>query len=223
MDVMLFRQALAKFALGLTATMLLLFVPAGTLAYWNAWLFIGLLFIPMFIAGLFLMARHPDLLRKRLRMKEAQAAQRRVILLSGLLFLAGFALCGLNHRFQWLVLPKWAVAMASVIFLLAYLLYAQVLRENAYLSRTVEIQEGQRVIDTGLYGIIRHPMYAATILLFLSMPLVLGSVQAFVLFCAYPLLLARRIENEEKVLEEGLPGYADYKRRVKYRIIPLIW
>lgn len=223
MNSQLFAQALVKFLFGLSATWLLLFLPAGTLAYWNGWLLILLLFVPMFIAGLVLMVKKPDLLRKRLKMREEQAAQKTVILLSGMVFLCGFVICGLNHRYAWIVMPGWAVFAASVVFLLAYVLYAEVLRENAYLSRTVEIQEDQRIIDTGLYSVVRHPMYAAALLLFLSMPLVLGSIQAFALFLAFPFLLAWRIKNEERVLENALPGYAEYKERVRYRLIPLIW
>lgn len=223
MDAKLFFQAIIKFLVGAAAIALLLFVPAGTIYYPNAWLFMGLLFIPMFIAGIILIFKNPDLLRKRLKAKEKQDEQKSVLLISGAMFLAGFVTAGLDFRFKWLVLPKWAVIAASVIFLLSYLMYAEVLRENTYLSRTVEIQENQHVIDTGLYGVVRHPMYAATLTLFLSMPLVLGSLFSFLIFLAYPFLISRRIKNEEQVLEQGLEGYAEYKNKVKYRMIPFIW
>ena len=223
MDRKLFAQAMGKFFAGVILLALLLFVPAGTLRWQNGWLLMGLLFVPMFLAGLVMMAKSPELLRKRLNAKEEESEQRAVIVLSGVMFLAGFVLAGLNHRFGWTVLPRGVVAAASIVFLLSYLLYAEVLRENAYLSRTIEVQEGQKVIDTGLYGVVRHPMYAVTIFLFLSMPLILGSLPSFVLCLAYPAIIARRIRNEEQVLAAGLEGYADYTRRVKYRVIPWIW
>ena len=223
MDSILFRQALFKFFAGLLIVGLLLFLPAGTFAYWKAWLLIGILFIPMFIAGFVLMKKSPDLLRRRLNVKEEQAEQKEVILLSGLMFLAAFIVAGLNCRFRWLVLPAWVSFVAAVVFLIAYALYAEVLRENAYLSRTVEVQENQKVIDTGLYGIVRHPMYMATMVLFLSMPLVLGSLYSFIIMLAYIPIIAKRIRNEEKVLEESLPGYKEYKQKVKYKVIPFIW
>ena len=219
----LFCQAILKFILGAVLVGLLIFLPAGTVQYWNGWLLMGLLFIPMFCAGIVMMLKNPELLKKRLNSRETQAEQSLVIQLSGLMFICGFVLAGLNFRFGWLILPDWAVWTAAVLFLLAYLLYAEVLRENAYLSRTVEVQEGQRVIDTGLYGVVRHPMYAATLLLFLSMPLVLGSPLSFTVLLAYPFLIARRIRNEEQVLERGLAGYTAYKQRVKYRVIPFLW
>lgn len=219
----LFCQAILKFILGAALVGLLIFLPAGTVRYWNGWLLMGLLFIPMFFAGIVMMLKNPELLKKRLNARETQAEQSLVIQLSGLMFICGFVLAGLNFRFGWLILPDWAVWTAAVLFLLAYLLYAEVLRENAYLSRTVEVQEGQRVIDTGLYGVVRHPMYAATLLLFLSMPLVLGSPLSFAVFLAYPFIIARRIRNEEQVLERGLTGYAAYKQRIKYRVIPFLW
>ena len=183
----------------------------------------AILFIPMFAAGLVMMRKNPDLLKKRLQAKETQSEQSTVVKLSGLMFLAGFIVAGLDFRFQWLPLPGWVPYAAAAAFLLAYLLYAEVLRENTYLSRTIEVQEGQKVIDTGLYGIVRHPMYSATLLLFLSMPLVLGSLLSFLCFLAYPLIIAKRILNEEEVLKAGLPGYAEYLQRVKWRLIPLIW
>ena len=223
MDRKLFAQAMGKFFAGVVLMALLLFVPAGTIRWQNGWLLMGLLFVPMFLAGLVMMAKNPELLRKRLSAKEEESEQRAVVALSGVMFLIGFVLAGLNHRFGWAVLPRGAVIAASVVFLLSYLLYAEVLRENAYLSRTIEVQQGQKVIDTGLYGIVRHPMYAVTIFLFLSMPLILGSLPSFVIFLAYPAIIARRIRNEEQVLERGLEGYAAYKQRVKYRVFPGIW
>lgn len=223
MDKKLFIQAITKFVFGFTIIALLLFISAGTLNYWNAWLFIGILFIPMFIVGIILMIKNPDLLRKRLNAKEKESEQKRVLLLGGIIFISSFVVSGLNYRFQWIILPKWIIVVATIIFLFAYVLYAEVLRENIYLSRTVEIQENQKVIDTGLYGIVRHPMYSSTILLFLSMPLVLGSFFSFLIFLIYPFIMAKRIRNEEQVLEQGLSGYSEYKNKVKYRVIPFIW
>ena len=202
---------------------LLLFLPAGSFAYWQGWLLMGILFVPMFIAGFVMLSKNPDLLRKRLNAKEEEKEQKTVVALSGLLFIAAFVVAGLNWRFQWCVLPDWAVWVAAVLFLLCYLLYAEVLRENTYLSRTIEVQENQKVIDTGLYGIVRHPMYMATTVLFLAMPLVLASPISFLIMLLYIPLIAKRIKNEEVVLEEGLEGYKEYKERVKYRIIPFIW
>ncbi len=223
MDAKLFKQAIAKFLAGLLMVGLLLFLPAGTFAYWQGWLLLGILFIPMFIAGLIMMKKSPELLRKRLDVREKQSEQKTVIALSGLMFLAAFIVAGLNIRFGWLVLPSWVSWAAAVLFLLAYALYAEVLRENVWLSRTVEVQENQKVIDTGLYGVVRHPMYMATLLLFLSMPLVLGSPLSFVIILAYIPIIARRIRNEEQVLEEGLPGYRAYKKKVRYKVIPHVW
>ena len=223
MDAKLFKQAIAKFLAGLLMVGLLLFLPAGTFAYWQGWLLLGILFIPMFIAGLIMMKKSPELLRKRLDVREKQSEQKTVIALSGLMFLAAFIVAGLNIRFGWLVLPAWVSWAAAVLFLLAYALYAEVLRENVWLSRTVEVQENQKVIDTGLYGVVRHPMYMATLLLFLSMPLVLGSPLSFFIILAYIPIIARRIRNEEQVLEEGLPGYREYKKRVRYKVIPHVW
>lgn len=219
----LFCHAISKFILGVAVTGILIFLPAGTFHYWNAWLFLGILFIPMFFAGIVMMSRNPGLLKKRLNAKEQQTEQNLVLRLSGLMFVLGFAIAGLNVRFKWMMLPAWVSWTAAVIFLLSYLLYAEVLRENTYLSRTVEVQQGQRVIDTGLYGIVRHPMYSVTIFLFLSMPLVLGSIFSFAVFLAYPAILAKRIRNEETVLENGLEGYAEYKKKVKYKVIPFVW
>ena len=223
MDVKLFSQAIAKFLGGLLMVGLLLFLPAGSFAYWQGWLLMGILFIPMFIAGLIMMKKAPDLLRKRLDVKEQQAEQKTVIALSGVTFLAAFVVAGLNFRFQWIVLPAWVSWAAAVVFLLAYALYAEVLRENVWLSRTIEVQENQKVIDTGLYGIVRHPMYMSTLLLFLSIPLVLGSVLSFIIMLAYIPIIAKRIRNEEKVLEDGLAGYAEYMKRVRYKVIPFVW
>lgn len=223
MDSMLLKQALIKFFAGLLVIGLLLFVPAGTISYWQAWLLIGILFVPMFIAGLIMMKKCPDLLRKRLNMKEEQTEQKEVILLSGLMFLAAFIVAGLNFRFKWIILPDWVSYAAAVVFLIAYALYAEVLRENAYLSRTVEVQKNQKVIDTRLYGIVRHPMYMSTLFLFLSMPLVLGSVISFVITLLYIPIISKRIRNEEQVLEKGLDGYTDYEKRVRYRVIPFVW
>lgn len=223
MDSKLFGQAITKFLAGLLMVGLLTFLPAGSFAYWQAWLLIMILFVPMFIAGLVMMKKSPELLRKRLNLKEEQPEQKAVIALSGLMFLAAFIVAGLNYRFQWIVLPSWVSYAAAAVFLLAYVLYAEVLRENAYLSRTVEVQENQKVIDTGLYGIVRHPMYMSTLLLFLAMPLVLGSPVSFVITLLYIPIIAKRIRNEEQVLEEGLAGYSDYKKRVKYKVIPFVW
>ena len=223
MDLKLLFQAVAKFLSGLLLVGVLLFLPAGTFSYWQAWLLIGILFVPMFAAGLVMMGKSPDLLRKRLKAKEAQGEQRAVILLSALMFLAAFIAAGLGHRFGWLPLPGWVSWAAAGAFLLAYALYAEVLRENVYLSRTVEIQEGQKVIDIGLYGIVRHPMYMSTLVLFLAMPLVLGSLVSFGIMLFYIPIIAKRIRNEERVLEEGLDGYREYRTRVRYKVIPFIW
>ena len=219
----LFIQAIGKFLLGVVILGLLIFLPAGSLAYWQGWLFMGILFVPMFVAGLMMMAKNPELLRKRLNAKEGEKEQKNVVALSGLVFIAVFLVAGFNWRFQWCMLPDRAVWVSAVIFLACYLLYAEVLRENTYLSRTIEVQDNQRVIDTGLYGIVRHPMYSATTLLFLSMPLVLASPISFAIMLLYIPLIAKRIRNEEKVLEEGLAGYKEYKTRVKYKMIPFIW
>ena len=219
----LFFSALAKFFLGVILVGLLIFLPAGTLNFSNGWLFMAILFVPMFLAGLVMMAKNPELLKKRLNAKEKEREQSLVVKLSGLMFLAGFIVAGLDFRFGWFPLPQAISYGAAAAFLIAYMLYAEVLRENTYLSRTIEVQEGQTVVDTGLYGIVRHPMYAVTLLLFLSMPLVLGSLISFVIFLAYPMIIAKRIKNEEQVLEAGLPGYKEYKQKVKYRMIPFIW
>ena len=223
MTTKLFFQALTKFVFGLLLVGLLLFLPAGTFAYWQAWLFIGILFVPMFIAGIVLIVRQPELLRKRLDAKEQQQEQKWVVALSGLMFIAVFVVAGLSHRFGWYMLPDWAVFVATVVFLAAYALYAEVMRENAWLSRTIEVQHNQQVVSTGLYGIVRHPMYSATLLLFLSMPLVLASPWSFAIMLLYIPIIALRIRNEEQVLERELKGYTEYKQRVKYKLIPFIW
>lgn len=219
----LFFQAIGKFLAGLVCVGLLIFLPAGTIHFWNGWLLLGLLFIPMFAVGIIMMFRNPELLRKRLNAREEENEQKLVVLCSGLVFIVSFVLAGLNFRFGWYVMSDRTVMIASGIFLLAYLLYAEVLRENTYLSRTIEVQENQKVIDTGLYGVVRHPMYTATILLFLSMPLILGSLISFAVMLLYIPIIAMRIRNEEAVLENGLEGYREYKTRVKYKVIPFLW
>lgn len=223
MEKSLFVQSITKFLLGVLIVGLLLFLPAGSLRYWQGWLLMGLLFVPMFVAGLVMMSKNPELLRKRLNAKEEEKEQKTVVKLSGLLFIAVFVVAGLNWRFDWCVLPDWAVWVSAGLFLVCYLLYAEVLRENTYLSRTIEVQENQKVIDTGLYGIVRHPMYMATTVLFLAMPLVLASPFSFAIMLLYIPLIAKRIKNEEKVLEEGLDGYKEYKTRVRNKLIPFIW
>jgi len=219
----LLKKGLTKYFAGLIIIILLIFLPAGSLKYANGWLLIGLLFIPMLIMGVVLFVKNPTLLEKRLNAKENESEQKGVVAISGIMFLVGFVVAGLNYRFDWWMIPKWAVIVASVVFIASYVMYAEVLRENTYLSRTVEVQDEQKVIDTGLYGVIRHPMYTATILMFLAIPLILGSFWAFLIFLLYPLTIILRIDNEEKVLENGLSGYADYKKKVKHRIIPFIW
>ena len=223
MDTKLFLQALSKFLIGLIIICMLLFIPAGTLNYPNGWLFIALLFIPMFIAGIIMFIKAPDLLRRRLNAKEEEEEQKLVLLLSGIMFLLAFILAGLNFRFGWFKLPAIAIIMASIIFLIAYAMYAEVLRENEYLSRTVEVSENQKVVDTGLYGLVRHPMYTSTIFLFLSMPLVLDSILSFIVMLIYPTIIIFRIRNEEKVLEKDLDGYKEYKEKVKYKLFPYLW
>ncbi len=223
MSVKLFFEALIKFSLGTILVGVLIFLPAGTFSYFNGWLLMGILFIPMFLAGIVMMFKNPYLLKTRLDAKEKQNEQSFVVKLSGLMFLAGFIVAGLGFRFNWFVLPKSISIGAAVVFLFAYVLYAEVLRENTYLSRTIKVQENQKVIDTGLYGIVRHPMYSVTLLLFLSMPLVLGSVYSFLIFLVYPFIIAKRIKHEEEFLEKELSGYSEYKQKVKYRLIPFIW
>ena len=223
MTMKLFLAAIAKFLLGVALVGLLIFLPAGTFSYFNGWVLMGILFVPMFFAGIVMMFKNPELLKSRLNAKEKQKEQSLVVKLSGLMFFAGFVLAGLVVRFRWYILPTGVTLGGAVIFLIAYILYAEVLRENTYLSRTIEVRENQKVIDTGLYAIVRHPMYSATLLLFLSMPIVLGSVYSFLIFLAYPFIIAKRIKHEEKFLEEELDGYRDYKRKVKFRLIPFIW
>ena len=223
MNNTLLTQALWKFFLGFILMGALIFIPAWSIHYWQGWLLMGILFVPMFIAGLIMLWKNPELLQKRLNAKEQEAEQKTVVKLSGLLFILAFVLAGLNWRFGWCLLPDWAVWVSAGLFLASYLLYAEVLKENTYLSRTIEVQENQKVIDTGLYGIVRHPMYMATTVLFLAMPLVLASPISFVIMLGYIPVIAKRIKNEEEVLEQGLEGYAEYKKKVKYRMIPLIW
>lgn len=219
----LFGQAVAKFLLGIVLVGALVFLPAGTLRFWNGWLLMGILFVPMFVAGIVMMIKNPALLKRRLEAKEKQRDQSLVIKLSGLMFLLGFTVAGLDYRFAWCRVPTAVSVVAAAFFLVAYVLYAEVLRENTYLSRTIEVSEGQTVIDTGLYGIVRHPMYSATLLLFLTIPLVLGSLCGFLVFLAYPFIIATRIRGEERFLEAELDGYCEYKTKVKYRLIPLVW
>lgn len=219
----LFIQAIIKYLFGVFLVGLLIFLPAGTVSYFGGWLLMGILFIPMFFAGIIMMAKNPELLKKRLKAKETQREQNLVIKLSGLIFLAGFVTAGLGIRFGWYVLPRAAQIAGAAVFLTAYLLYAEVLRENTYLSRTIEVQAGQKVIDTGLYGIVRHPMYSVTLLLFLSMPIVLGSLYSFAVFMTHPFIIAFRIKNEEKLLMRELDGYCAYQKKVKYRLIPYLW
>ena len=223
MDMKLFGKAIVKYLSGVVLLGLLLFLPAGTLRWWQGWLLMGILFVPMFIAGLVMMKKSPELLKRRLNAKEEQKEQRWVILLSGVMFFAAFVAAGLNLRFRWIVLPNWVSWAAAGVFLLGYCLYAEVLRENVWLSRTVEVQRNQKVVDTGLYGLVRHPMYMSTLLLFLSMPLILGSVVSFVVMLAYIPIIARRIKNEEHVLKQGLAGYAAYMQKVRWRVIPFVW
>ena len=223
MDRKLLIQGIVKFLAGVVLLGVLLFLPAGTLAWSQGWRLMGILFIPMLLAGIVMIRKNPDLLRKRLNAKEKQAEQQDVLKLSALMFLAVFILAGLNFRFRWIVLPDWISWTAAAIFLISYGLYAEVMRENAFLSRTIEVQENQHVVDTGLYGIVRHPMYMSTLFLFLAMPLVLGSVISFLIMLLYIPIIAKRIRNEEQVLEEGLDGYTEYKQKVKYKVIPFIW
>jgi len=223
MNTKLFLSAILKFALGVVLIGALLFLPAWTFSYPQAWLLMGILFIPMFLAGLVMMAKNPNLLRSRLNAKEKQREQSLVVKLSGLMFLCGFILAGLSYRFGWLMLPRWVSILGAALFLVSYALYAEVLRENTWLSRTIEVQEGQTVVSDGLYGVVRHPMYAVTLLLFLSMPLVLGSAPAFLVFLAYPAIITKRIRNEEDVLTKELPGYAEYMQKVRWRLIPFVW
>lgn len=223
MDIKLFLQAIIKYIFGVLIVGSLIFIPANSFEYWNGWLFMGLLFIPMFIAGIVMMIKNPELLRKRLDAKEKESEQKQVVLLSGLMFLAGFIVAGLNYRYKWIEMPDIVVIISSILFIIAYILYSEVLRENTYLSRTIEVQNNQKVVDTGLYGYVRHPMYAVTILLFLTMPLILGSIISFLIFLIYPIIIAKRIKNEEEVLEKDLKGYSEYRKKVKYKVIPFVW
>ena len=223
MNRQLFAQAFGRFAVGVLLVAALLFFPAGSLNYWRAWLLMGVLFIPMFCAGIVMLLRSPELLRKRLNVREREGEQKLAVALSAVMFLIAFIVAGLNERFGWLTLPAWVSWAAAAVFLAGYLMYAEVMRENAFLSRTVEVQEDQRVIDTGLYGVVRHPMYAATLLLFFSMPLILGSPISLAIMLLYIPIIAGRIRNEERVLAQGLPGYAAYRKRVKNKMIPYIW
>ena len=223
MDGKLLLSALTRYLAGVVFVGLLVFLPAGDLCWWRGWLLMGILFAPMLVAGVVLLTKSPDPLRKRMNSDEEQSEQRLVIALSGLMFLAAFAVAGFGSRFGWLMFPEWASWAAAVVFLVGYVLYGLVMRQNAYLSRTVEVQEGQQLVDTGLYGVVRHPMYSATVLMFLAMPVVLGSPAAFVIMLAYLPIIAKRIRNEEDVLSAGLPGYPEYMRRVKWRLVPFVW
>ena len=222
-NVRLMASAGIKLLMGLVLVGLLIFLPAGTMDYPNGWLFMAVLFVPMLIAGVVMAVCSPRLLKKRLNTKEKESEQKSVVAMSGIMFIAAFVVAGLNYRYVWTVMPSWAVWSAVALFLLSYAMYAEVMRENEYLSRTIEVQEGQKVIETGLYGIVRHPMYSATILLFLSMPLVLGSLPSFVIMLVYIPLIVKRIKNEEKVLLAGLDGYEAYCGKVKYRLLPFVW
>lgn len=223
MTTKLFVQAITKFLAGVVLVGLLIFLPAGTISFFNGWLLMGILFVPMFVAGFVMLFKNPDLLKGRLNAKEKQKEQALVVKLSGVMFFAGFIVAGLDFRFNWYTLPNSVVVGAAVVFLAAYILYAEVLRENTYLSRTIEVQENQKVIDTGLYAIVRHPMYSVTVLLFLSMPLVLGSIYSFLIFLGYPFIIVKRIKGEEELLEKELGGYSEYMKKVRYRLIPFIW
>lgn len=223
MTVKLFIEAIVKFLLGVILVGVLIFLPAGTFAFMGGWLLMGILFVPMFFAGIVMMIKNPSLLASRLNAKEKEKTQNIVVKLSGLMFILGFVIAGLDFRFGWLKLPFVVNIVASVVFIIAYIIYAEVLRENTYLSRTIEVKEGQKVISTGLYGIVRHPMYFATILLFMAIPLVLGSAISFVVFLTYPFIIAARIKKEEEVLSLELEGYKEYKEKVKYKMLPFIW
>lgn len=222
-NIKLMASAGVKLLMGLVLVGLLIFLPAGTMHFFNGWLLVAVLFVPMLIAGVVMAVCSPQLLKKRLNTNEKESEQKSVVAMSGIMFIAAFVVAGLNYRYVWTVMPSWAVWSAVVLFLLSYAMYAEVMRENAYLSRTIEVQEGQTVIETGLYGIVRHPMYSATILLFLSMPLVLGSLPSFVIMLVYIPLIVKRIKNEEKVLLAGLDGYEAYCGKVKYRLLPFVW
>lgn len=223
MSVKLFLSAIIKFFLGAILVGLLVFLPAGSFSFAYGWLFMVALFVPMLLAGIVMMLKNPELLEKRLNGKEKLKEQSLVVKLSGFMFISGFVVAGLGYRFSWYMLPKSVVFVATALFLISYILYAEVMRENTYLSRTIEVQENQKVIDTGLYSVVRHPMYSATLLLFLTIPLILGSLYAFLIFLSYPFIIAKRIKSEEEFLEKELTGYSEYKKKVKYRLIPFIW
>lgn len=223
MDKSLLLNALFKYIMGLIIVSLLLFIPAGTFNYWNAWLFIIVLFVPMFFEGIILIFKDPTLLKSRLEVKEKEQNQKYVIIYGGLMFLFGFIIAGFNYRFSWILMPKIVIIIATFIFLISYILYAEILSENTYLSRTIKVQDNQKVIDTGFYSIVRHPMYLITIVLFLTIPLILGSIISFIVFLSYPFIISKRIINEEKVLEKELKGYKEYEKKVKYKLIPFIW
>ena len=223
MTIKLFIEAIFKFLLGVILVGLLIFIPAGTIDFFNGWLFMLILFIPMFIAGIIMMIKSPSLLKERLNAKESEKEQQLVVKLSGLMFVLGFVIAGLSYRYEFLLVPKSIVIISSIIFLISYLIYAEVLRENAFLARTIKVEKEQKLIEDGLYKIVRHPMYTATIFLFLSMPLILGSVISFVIFLVYPFIIIKRLKNEEEVLEKELKGYKKYKEKVRYKLIPFIW
>ncbi|MBO4245732.1 MAG: isoprenylcysteine carboxylmethyltransferase family protein [Bacilli bacterium] len=223
MKAKLFLSGITKFVLGVLLVGTILFISAGSFYYSNAWLFMALLFIPMFMAGIILIFKNPQLLKSRLDVKENEKEQKLVILYSGFMFLSGFIIAGLNYRFSWIIMPKYIVIIASFLFMIAYILYAEVLRENTYLSRTIEVQKEQKVVDSGLYSVVRHPMYSASLMLFLTMPLILGSIISFIIFLIYPFIISKRIKYEEEVLERELKGYKEYKKKVKYKLIPFIW
>lgn len=223
MDKKLLITALTRVLAGIVIMAALIFIPAGTCAYWQGWLLLGILFVPMIVAGFVMMVKSPELLKKRLNMKEEQKEQKLVVALSGIMFITAFVVAGLNFRFKWMMLSDWICIAAAIIFLIAYALYGEVLRENEYLSRTIEIQGNQKVVDTGLYGVVRHPMYMVTLVMFLAMPVVLGSVISLAITLIYIPIIVLRIKNEEKVLAEGLPGYREYMRKVRSRLIPHVW
>ena len=223
MDTKLLLKGITRYIFGVLLVGILLFIPAGSFKYYNAWLFMGILFIPMLIAGIIMLFKNPMLLKSRLDVKETEKEQKEVILYSGIMFILGFVIAGLNYRFSWIKLPNIVIIISSVLFVISYILYAEVLRENTFLARTIKVEDNQKVVDTGLYSIVRHPMYMITLVLFLTIPLILDSVISFVIFLIYPFIISKRIKNEEKVLEKELMGYKEYKKKVKYRLIPFIW
>ncbi len=223
MNKILLLEAFIKYIFGVLLVGLLIFLPAGSFKFYNGWLFMGLLFIPMFLVGIYLMIKDPDLLRRRLNAKEKESEQKDVVLFSALMFILGFIVAGLDYRYSFLVLPKIVIIISSIIFLISYLLYGLVLKQNTYLLRTIEVEKNQKLVDSGFYSIVRHPMYSITIILFFMIPLILGSLISFIVFMMYPLIIIKRIENEEEVLEKDLKGYKEYKKKVKYKLIPYIW